>query len=61
MENPVDHVIIPCGHLSLCQHCASDQILSLMSRSRDTHQPLCPDCRTPIERTLKVYGGRICH
>ena len=66
MEHPVNHVIIPCGHLSLCEHCSSQSNLLLLSRPSqhqnhtNNRQPLCPDCRTPIERTMKVYGGRIC-
>jgi len=41
-ENPVEIVIIPCGHLILCGECVSGITT-------------CPYCRIPITQTCKVY------
>ena len=42
MENPLTHVLIPCGHLQMCGVCA-------------VKFQTCPTCREPISRAIHVY------
>lgn len=42
MVNPVDCVLIPCGHLQFCEKC-SNKVVN------------CPTCRGPIERCVKTF------
>jgi rubrerythrin len=46
-DAPKDHIIIPCGHVCVCEACAN--LLTQMSK------PLCPICRTAIQHTNKVF------
>ena len=41
--------LVPCGHVSFCDHCAD-----VFGRS-DAAQ-VCPLCRAPIERTLRLFA-----
>jgi len=45
-DNKPDVVIIPCGHIALCENCAK----KVQERSN-----LCPICNCTIERCIKVY------
>ncbi len=42
MDNNLEVAVLPCGHLCMCQECASS-----------IHQ--CPMCRVSIEKTFRVY------
>jgi len=42
-----NHVLIPCGHLCVCEHCAG----SIMASSQQ-----CPVCRSAVVQILKVYS-----
>ena len=42
MDAPLQMVLVPCGHMCVCEECSS-QILQ------------CPLCRTPTENALKVF------
>jgi hypothetical protein len=46
-DAPKDHIIIPCGHVCVCEACAS-----LLTQMR---KPSCPICRTVIQHTNKVF------
>jgi hypothetical protein len=46
-DAPKDHIIIPCGHMCVCQACANQ--LTQMS------VPSCPICRGAIQQTNKVF------
>jgi hypothetical protein len=48
-EEPMDHIIIPCGHQCVCGACAE-------ALKREAH-PACPLCRDPIILTAKVFLG----
>lgn len=43
MERPASHLVVPCGHLALCQQC------SWLASSR------CPLCRQGSERVIRVF------
>lgn len=49
MERNVSHVLIPCGHPCLCNHCASDITLTRMKWK-------CPECRTNVYQAMKFFG-----
>lgn len=49
MERDVNHVILPCGHICLCQICSRPKELSLMKWN-------CPECRGKINNIYRVYG-----
>eukprot|EP00392_Amoebophrya_sp_AT5.2_P002362 g2367.t1 len=42
-ENPIDTVILDCGHQVVCQNCSTDI------------GSLCPLCRNPIARIIRTY------
>lgn len=44
LEHSASHVVVPCGHLSLCEACCP--ILS---------DGLCPVCRQPSEKIIRVF------
>jgi hypothetical protein len=46
-DAPKDHIIIPCGHMCVCEACAKQ--LTQMKN------PSCPICRTAIQQTTKVF------
>lgn len=46
MDNPIDIVCIPCGHLILCSSCAN-RIQQAEKR--------CPTCREPVTKFQKVW------
>ena len=46
-DAPKDHIIIPCGHVCVCEACAKQ--LTQMEN------PSCPICRTAIQHTNKVF------
>jgi hypothetical protein len=46
-DAPRDHIIIPCGHVCVCEACAH-----LLTQTR---RPSCPICRTAIRHTNKVF------
>jgi hypothetical protein len=46
-DAPKDHIIIPCGHVCVCQACAN-----LLTQREE---PSCPICRTAILQTNKVF------
>jgi hypothetical protein len=46
-DAPKDHIIIPCGHVCVCEACAN-----LLTQMR---KPTCPICRTAIQHTNKVF------
>lgn len=43
MEDSASHVVVPCGHLALCQRCSG------LASSR------CPLCRQAAERVIRVF------
>lgn len=43
MDEVATHVMVPCGHLALCQQCSG------LTSSR------CPLCRQPAERVIRVF------
>jgi hypothetical protein len=42
--------IVPCGHYCLCENC-SKTLITLRNRQRR----VCPLCRVPIQKTLKIF------
>jgi hypothetical protein len=46
-DAPKDHIIIPCGHMCVCEACAKQ--LTQMKK------PSCPICRGAIQHTNKVF------
>jgi hypothetical protein len=46
-DAPKDHIIIPCGHVCVCEACAHQ--LTQMKK------PSCPICRGAIQHTIKVF------
>jgi predicted GIY-YIG superfamily endonuclease len=46
LENPRSIVVMPCNHLCMCTECAKRVM---------TTSPLCPICRTPASKTIRVY------
>lgn len=42
--------VVPCGHLCLCDDCA------LSISQSPSHSRLCPLCRGPARRTLRIYS-----
>jgi hypothetical protein len=46
-DAPKDHIIIPCGHVCVCEACANQ--LTQMRK------PTCPICRTAIQLNTKVF------
>jgi hypothetical protein len=46
-DAPKDHLIVPCGHMCVCEACA-EQLTK-------TRTPMCPVCRGPIRETMKVF------
>ena len=49
LERAVSTVLLPCGHLSLCLVCSSQQGLSRLKRK-------CPECRQAIREAATIYG-----
>jgi len=49
MEKDASHVMIPCGHVCLCRHCARPKALKLMKFN-------CPECRGRIQATQRIWG-----
>ena len=47
MDGAKTHLLSPCGHQCVCAECAE----SLMERL----VPVCPTCRTPCERAIRVF------
>ena len=48
-ENPVSHILVPCGHPCLCQTCATSKTLKKLRYK-------CPECRGKIRESVKFYG-----
>ena len=48
MERPVDSVLLPCAHSSLCFPCAQN-----VQQANNG----CPICRTPIEQCIKIFNA----
>ena len=46
METTADTVLVPCGHLCMCERCAFE-VYERTGR--------CPFCREEIEQTMRVY------
>ena len=46
-DAPKDHIIVPCGHMCVCEACA-EQLTK-------TRTPTCPVCRRAIRETVKVF------
>ena len=46
-DAPKDHIIVPCGHMCVCEACAE--------QLTQTRTPMCPVCRGPILQTVKVF------
>ena len=42
-----DHILIPCGHVCVCEQCAN----SIMASSKQ-----CPVCRSTVMHICKVYS-----
>lgn len=49
LENPVKHVMVPCGHAVLCDRCNSPYQLRKLKNK-------CPECRATFRRTMLIYG-----
>lgn len=49
MDQNVTHVLIPCGHISLCGSCSDTVNLRMMKWK-------CPECRASIRDVMRVYG-----
>ena len=47
MDARKQHVMMPCMHMCVCEACAR--------RLLDAQTPHCPVCRTPAERTTRVF------
>jgi hypothetical protein len=46
-DAPKDHIIIPCGHVCVCEACAN--------QLTQVRKPTCPICRTAIQLNTKVF------
>jgi E3 ubiquitin-protein ligase MUL1 len=49
LDNPVKRVLVPCGHVCLCQTCSTEQGLAKLRRK-------CPECRSTISQAVSIYG-----
>jgi hypothetical protein len=47
MDERKQHVMVPCMHVCVCEACAQ--------RLLDARTPHCPVCRTPVERSTRVF------
>jgi hypothetical protein len=47
MDERKQHAMVPCMHMCLCEACAQ--------RLLDVRTPHCPVCRTPVERSTRVF------
>jgi len=47
MDERKQHVMVPCMHVCVCEACAM--------RLLEAQTPLCPVCRTPVEKTSRVF------
>ena len=45
MEGPRSHLLVPCGHLCLCQRCASHRAWEA-----------CPLCREVAQQVIRLYS-----
>jgi hypothetical protein len=44
LDQPSTHACVPCGHRCMCEGCGGAMT-----------QELCPICRTPVERIIKIF------
>lgn len=49
-DTDAEVAIVPCGHYCLCENC-SKKMITLRNRQRR----VCPLCRVPIQKTLKIF------
>lgn len=52
MDKAATHVMVPCGHVCLCDTCATPGSLMRLHRQ-------CPICRAAIQQTVRIYGARV--
>jgi len=59
MENEIDTVMLECGHMFFCDECAKQleplQNSENISLDELSQKSLCPICRKPITRVVKIY------
>eukprot|EP01114_Cavostelium_apophysatum_P002560 TRINITY_DN1227_c0_g1_i1.p1 TRINITY_DN1227_c0_g1~~TRINITY_DN1227_c0_g1_i1.p1 ORF type:complete len:425 (+),score=107.88 TRINITY_DN1227_c0_g1_i1:59-1333(+) len=48
MDNPINTVLVPCGHLCVCESCS--QLLT-----KNKHSALCPICKGKIKSVVKTF------
>lgn len=48
-ENPVRHLLVPCGHVCLCDRCCSPATLRKLKGK-------CPECRDTFREAAKIFG-----
>lgn len=51
LSEPVQTVLIPCGHLCMCQDCS----LAMEKRCSEQHPMKCPLCRVTVKSRQRVY------
>ena len=49
LERPVNVILIPCGHASLCEHCSTWETQRQLKWK-------CPECRATFASTCKIYA-----
>jgi hypothetical protein len=53
-EGQPDHVLLPCGHGTFCEHCIK-AMHSETAPHKEEKPFLCPVCRAPVEEVAKVH------
>ena len=52
-----DHVMVPCGHGGYCGRCAKGMCTGRAAPHDATAGHLCPVCRAPVEKVVRVHLG----
>ena len=52
-----DHVMVPCGHGGYCGRCARDMCTGRAAPHDPAAGHLCPVCRAPVKKVVKVPLG----
>lgn len=61
MSQPVDTVMLPCGHAVLCRWCANQHLSpSRPDRIRPKGHGQCPMCRAPVKQKVCMTPGCVC-
>ncbi|GFH56313.1 hypothetical protein CTEN210_12789 [Chaetoceros tenuissimus] len=54
LQHPRSHAFVPCGHMCLCDNCASR---SPYSQDLQRHNISCPICRKSTSAIMKIYNS----